>query len=523
LESAILAILREYDREALTEQQQVHFDTYDWYLDDLVRGHEFMYHDYPVHHFLIGYQDEIVGLFASTHRVTSLQDAEDYISRLSQVKDQVDQLIEGLTLRQQAGVVPPRFVIQLVTQGMRDYLSWYSSDPSGIDLESLSVYTVFRTKLNDIPDLEAEDRQELLEAALAEIEASFVPGYLALLYQIEQLESNAGTGNGVWQFPDGDSYYAHMLRRESSTDLTPDQIHQLGLSEVARIQAEMRSVFDELGYPEDEGLAASMNHAITEAGGYDTSSPTGGDEVIQAYEEILTEVDQELGDMFGLMPAADVVVIGESSFGGGGGYYNPGSVDGSRPGAFHTGIACCWVPRYRMKTIAYHEALPGHHFQIAVAQEQDLPTFMNDIIFNAYVEGWALYAERLGWELGLYDDPYSNLGRLHLELLRAVRLVTDTGVHALRWTRSEAKAYMTEAMGDANSTHEVDRYLVLPGQATGYKIGMLKILELRQRAMDELGDRFDIKQFHDTILGSGSVPLEVLERIVLEYIESEKG
>jgi uncharacterized protein (DUF885 family) len=200
-------------------------------------------------------------------------------------------------------------------------------------------------------------------------------------------------------------------------------------------------------------------------------------------------------------------------------------MDGSRPAAFHTGIGGSRAYKFNMPTVAYHEAIPGHHFQIAIAQEMDLPLFRNDVVLNAYAEGWALYAERLAWEMGLYDDdPYGNIGRLHLELLRAVRLVTDTGIHTMRWSREEAKAYMNQALGDPSGrwSHEVDRYIVLPAQAAGYKIGMLKILELREMAMEAMGEQFNIKEFHTVILGNGSMPLEILERLVQDYIDAKQ-
>ena len=217
---------------------------------------------------------------------------------------------------------------------------------------------------------------------------------------------------------------------------------------------------------------------------------------------------------------------GEMWFSGGGGYYMAGSLDGSRPGAFHTGVGPGTVPRYRMPTIAHHEGIPGHHFQITIAQELGLPLMQTLAFFNGYAEGWALYAEHLAKELGLYDeDPYGDLGRLHLELLRAVRLVTDTGIHALGWTRDEAKAYMNWAMGEqgGRSDGEVDRYIVVPAQATGYMVGMLKILELRDRAQTALGDGFRLSAFHDVVLGHGAVPLEVLERLVDDWIETSSA
>ena len=520
LEAAILDLLRTYDRAGLTPEQQVSYDIYEWYLDDLVRGHKFMYYDYPVHHFLGSYHDELIQLFTETHPLTSGQDAKDYVSRLSQVDDQVDQLLESLKLREEAGAIPPTFIIELTRNKMMRYLRMRSPDPASIGGESLSVYTVFNEKLGKLDDLSARERQALLDAALTKIKESFIPAYVKLLDYLEYLATISTDDAGVWKFPNGDAYYAYLLRNQTSTDLTPTEIHALGLAEVARIQTEMRKTFDELGYPQDKSLSELMDRAVRDAGFYDIRTQAGKDQLIEAYEAILDQVNQRLDVAFDIRPKAKVVVVGGPM----GGYYVPGSSDGSRPGAFHVGTDGSWASKFNMATVACHEAIPGHHFQIAIAQELDLPTFRKDLFFNGYGEGWALYAEQLVWELGLYDDdPYGNLGRLDLELLRAVRLVVDTGIHAKLWTREKANEYMAEALGAPPGTHfyEVDRYIVRPAQATGYKIGMLKILELRQQAMDQLGEHFDLKEFHNVVLGNGSMPLEILDQVVETYIETK--
>jgi hypothetical protein len=383
-------------------------------------------------------------------------------------------------------------------------------------------YTAFREKLQRIEGLGEPEKQVLLDAAETEISGSVIPAFRALVDYFTTLQASTTNDEGVWKFPNGDAYYAHILRNQASIDITPEQVHELGLAEVERIQAEMRQAFDELGYPQGANLGELMNRAIEEGGFYSTRDQGGQDQVVAAYEKLLDEADQALDAVVDIRPKAKVVVVG----GPVGGFYVSAPLDGSRPGMFHASTGGSQVPKFNMPTVAYHEAIPGHHFQIAIAQEVDLPLFRNDVFFNGYGEGWALYAERLAWELGLYDDdPYGDLGRLQLELLRAVRLVVDTGIHAKQWTRAESKAYMNEALGDPSGrwSHEVDRYVVLPAQATGYKIGMLKILELRQRAMDELGGDFDIKEFHNLVLGSGSMPLDILERVVQGYIDAKLG
>jgi uncharacterized protein (DUF885 family) len=442
-------------------------------------------------------------------------DVEDYITRLSGVDDQVAQVIEGLRLREEAGIVAPQFIIDMTLPSLRDL----AGGPAHVS----PFYTVFKEKLSSLEGITEAEEQAFLEAALREVEASVQPAFQNLVGQLEHLQTVANNDAGVWKLPDGDGYYAHMLRQETSTDLTPEEIHDLGLAEVARIRAEMRQVFDDLGYPEDEPLGSLIGRAIEEGGYYDVRTEEATEKTIQEVVALLDEVEQRTEQVFDLRPAAKVNVVPDPAFGGGGFYVLP-SRDGSRPGAYHSGVGGSWVPKFNLPTTAYHEAVPGHHFQIALAQELGLPAFRGDLVLNGYAEGWALYAERLAWELGLYDDdPYGNIGRLQLELLRAVRLVADTGIHAKGWTREGARIYLEEALGDPSGrwSHEIDRYVVLPAQATGYKVGMLKILALRQRAMDALGDQFDIKEFHNVVLGSGSVPLEMLEQLVQDYIDAK--
>jgi uncharacterized protein (DUF885 family) len=522
LQTAILDLLRTYDRTEMSPEQRISFDAYEWILDDLVRGQEFMYYDYLVHHFLGSYHDNLIRLLTEYHTLAAKQDAEDYVSRLSQVDDQVEQLMEGLALREEAGVIPPTFIIDMGRSEMMRYLQLNSPDPSSIDVEKLSIFTYFKEGVEAMDDLSSGEKQDLIDAAVKEIEESFIPAYIEILNYLDYLRPLSTDEAGVWKFPNGDEYYAYMLRSQTTSELTPQEVHEIGLAEVDRIQTEFRELFDELSYPPEDNLGTLMNRAIREGGSYDISSQAGKDEFISATEALIKEADQKTKAVFDLRPSRDVVVIGGPI----GGYYVSGTADGSRPGAYHISISGTSRPKYYMPTAAYHEAIPGHHFQIAIAQEIDLPLFRNDIVLNAYAEGWALYAERLAWELGLYDDnPYGNVGRLQLELLRAVRLVVDTGIHALQWTREEAKEYMIKALGDPYGmwTHEVDRYIVMPAQATGYKIGMIKILELRQLAMDELGDLFDIKEFHNVVLGNGSVPLGLLERAVRDYIDDVLG
>ncbi|UCG24026.1 MAG: DUF885 domain-containing protein, partial [Chloroflexota bacterium] len=340
---------------------------------------------------------------------------------------------------------------------------------------------------------------------------------LALIDMVDEQLLVATDDDGVWKLPNGEAFYEHLLRRETTTELTAAEIHQIGLDEVDRIHGEMRAVFEQLGYPAEAELDELIPRAIEEAG----RVPGGSDGAVAEYEALLAELDERLYDVIDVRPQMGLVVEAQPGLGG---YYTPGNVDGSRPGVFHAGVGDSGLSRFEMATVAYHEAVPGHHLQDALAKEMDLPTFRKLIFFNGYGEGWALYSERLAWELDLFaDDPYGNLGRLYMELLRSVRMVADTGIHDQGWTREEARAYMTEVMGGDRWSGEVDRYIVWPAQSTEYKTGMMEILALRQRAMEALGEDYDPKAFHRAVLLNGGLPLTVLETVVDDYIETAQG
>jgi len=514
LEDAILEILRTYDRAALSPEQQVSYDVYEWYLDSRARGHDLIYCEYPVHFMVGSYDIELIRLFTEIHPLVTRQDVEDYLSRLSQVDDQVAQVMEGLELREQAGNIPPRFIIEMALPNLQAIAdSGEASTP---------FYTVFSQKLSGVKGVSDADKQTFRQAAQAEIARSVIPAFKTLVDHFETLETIATDDAGLWRLPNGEECYAYLLRRETSTDLTADEIHAIGLAEVARIQAELRQAFDDLGYPKDASLGELLGRAVQEAGYYETQTQAGKDQVVAAYEALIDEMSGRLTSAIDLRPRGEIAVVGDPNSGG---YYVAGSRDGSRPGAFHAYVGGAQVYKFAMATTAYHEAVPGHGFQTTIGMELDMPLFRTDLFFNGYCEGWALYSEQLAWDLGMYDDnPYGNIGRLQLELLRAVRLVVDTGIHAKRWTREQAMTYMNEAMGDPSGRfNEVDRYVAWPAQATGYKLGALKILELRQMATDQLGDRFDPIEFHRVVLGNGMVPLEILERLVQEYIASKAG
>jgi len=504
LEAEVYNRLQKYDRSTLTAEQQLTYDIYAWYLNDRINGHEFMYDDYPVNPSVLSMHAGLLQFFTDLRPVTSLRDAKDYIACLSQVDTKFEQLIYGLQQREENGVMLPRFLTD-----------WIIGDLNGIatsKARSTPYFSAFESKVEALTDISEADKQSLLAAAEEAIHDAVIPAYQELVRYFEHLQTVSTNDAGVWKFPNGEAYYTYILSHYTSTEMTADQIHEIGLQALERIHAEMRTFFDQLGYPQDKSLPVLFSRVAADSGSL------FGDDIVSGYEEIITAVDKNISSAFDLRPNIGVIVIGGPT----GGYYNPPAIDGSRPGMFYaqdTGI----VPKYSMPTLAYHEAIPGHHYQIAIAQQLNLPSFRRGSDFTAYVEGWALYAERLVAELGFYkNDVYGDLGRLQAEAFRAARLVVDTGIHAKRWTFDQAVDFMVENTGmpEYSMQGEVSRYISLPGQATAYYIGYTKILELRQRAMDELGNQFDLKEFHNLILGSGAMPLDILEQVVDHYIQS---
>jgi uncharacterized protein (DUF885 family) len=498
LDITILEALHGYDRAALAPDEQVSYDVYEWWLNHRVEGHRFAYHDYPVDYFVTSYNANLIRFLTDEHPLDTVEDAEDYISRLSQIDDQVAQVLERLGISEAAGVMPPEIIVGFTITELRRDLGGTTA-PTRID--RLPLYTAFIDRF--AADVDDATRQSLEQRVEAEVAGSFVPAWVSLIEHLEEIRPLASADVGVWRLPDGDAYYRWLLRGHTSTDLTPEEIHQLGLDNVARVQGELRAAFDALGYPAGSSIASLIERASLEAGSIGGPNFGGDVAALAKYEELVAEAEAAVRDSFGLWPEAPVRIILEEPSNSG--FYVPASVDGTRPGSFHA-AASSSVALATMPTITFHETVPGHHLQIAIAQELDLPLFRRFTTYNAFVEGWGLYAERLSAELGLYeDDPRGDVGRLTFELLRAVRLVVDTGLHSMGWSRQEARAYMESTIG--GWVNQVDRYIVMPGQATGYMIGMQTILDLRDHLMSQ---GMTLVEFHDAILGGGSMPLEVL-------------
>ena len=499
----VLDALRTYDRSALPADEQLTYDFYAWYLQDAVDQLPFIYHEFVATYNFSGVQRNTEQFFASGQPMETQQDAEDYVTRLVDVQRKFNDVIGFLSLQSGAGIVEPSITLNVA-------ISLLGQVANG-SLETNPYYTTFQTRLNEIAGISAADQQALLNSATLAVRNNVIPAYQALHQYLQSRRGNAPSAIGVGQFPSGTQFYNFKLKHHTTTDLTAAEIHQLGLDQMERIHIEMRALFDQLGYPQDESLAELFDRVEVDGGIIPAAN------VKSTYEDIVAATELMLDQAFDIFPSANVIVA-DDDFGG---FYIGPSFDGTRPGAFYAGTRNdeAW---FRMPSLAYHEAIPGHHTQIAIAMDQEGEAFRRSVRFTSFVEGWALYAERLAYELGWYsNDIYGNLGRLQYEALRAARLVMDTGIHSMGWSFEQAVQYNMDNLGASRGSSEgaAGRYSVVPGQATAYMVGMLHILALRQQAMDELGAKFDLRDFHRVVLQSGGIPLALLSDVVERYIE----
>ncbi|MFC0633720.1 DUF885 domain-containing protein [Brevundimonas balnearis] len=459
----------------------------------------------------------------NNHRVGSVEDAEAYVSRLTEVERYMGQVVETLNARADAGVISPRFVFEPSVAATLAVITGAPFD----DGPDNPVWADFQRKVAALDAPEAE-KARLIAAGRDALTGPFRRGYEQVLTALDAVAERADSDAGVWRLPDGEAYYDARLRLSTTTDLTADQIHEIGLAEVARIQAEMEAIKTEVGF--DGTLQEFFTFVKTDPRFQYPNTAEGREQYLADARAFVAQVMAVGPRWFRDLPEAPLEVRAvepwreaTASIA----FYNSPAPDGSRPGIYYVNLSdMTQVLKPQIEGISYHEGAPGHHFQIAYAQEmENLPRFRRFGGYGAYAEGWGLYAERLGREMGFYQDPYSNFGRLSTELWRAVRLVTDTGLHAKRWSREDAIEYFraNSLLSERDIVKEVERYITNPGQATSYKIGELKIMELRDRARAELGDRFDIRDFHAVVLGSGSMPLDVLEDVVNAWIASGGG
>ena len=514
-----LAILRSYDRKSMTAAQSLSADVMDWFMANQQEGRRFRWHNYPVNQ-LFGIQSNLPDFMLNQHPLKTPRDAEDYVTRISKFGVAFDQVIEQLEAREQRKIVPPAFVLDHVLSEVKRQVAQAPREHP--------LYTTFVAKTDTMPKLEKAKKTEL-EARLAlEIEKTVYPAFQRLIATLERERAGATTDDGVWKLPDGDAYYDWCLRSHTTTSMPADSIHELGLREIARIRVEMQRLLAEQGY-DARDVGAAMRKLGDEPRFHYPADDSGRAAILADYQAMVDEANAKVAPLFNVKPKFGVEVKRVPPFRektAAGAYYQSPSIGGSRPGTFYANLRDpAELEKPGMRTIAFHEAIPGHHFQNTISQElKDLPFFRRIIPFTAYGEGWGLYAERLALEAGLHPTAFDSLGAYQAEIWRAVRLVVDTGIHRKRWTREQAIAYMKAQTGmpESEVTTEIERYIVNPGQACAYKVGQLQILQLRQRAMDQLGPRFDIKKFHDVMLTNGELPLGLLERVVDEWIAAEK-
>ena len=523
----------EFDYDALSPADRISYDIWKYQTEQEVAGEEYLYNGY-IFDQMNGPQGFMPTFLINFHNVESVEDFDALVNRISETGRAMNEAI--LIARESAsrGVHAPKFAYE----GVIDQSKKVITGAPFTEGEDSALYADVKSeiaKLSEAGELTEEEADAKLEQARIALVDNFQPAYEAIIAFAEEDMANSPDPDspvGADTQPNGKDYYNHLLATQTTTDLTADEIHEIGLAEVARIHEEMEAIKQEVGF---EGTLQEFFTMLRDSKDDERFYYSNTDEGRQAYIDDATRdienIKANLPEFFGILPKADLVVKRVEPFreqDGAAQHYYPGTPDGSRSGTYYAHLSdMTAMPKRELEVIAYHEGIPGHHMQISIAQElEGVPQFRTQAGFTAYIEGWALYSEWLATEFpDTYEDPYSNFGRLGSEIWRAIRLVVDTGIHSKGWTEEEAVQYFLNntAITEMQARSEIQRYIVMPGQATSYKIGMMKIQQLRKKAEDELGDKFDIRAFHDTVLGGGALPLEILERRVDQWIEEVKA
>jgi len=513
---------REFDIDRLDDQTRLSYRLFEADIEDQLATHAVASNEYIFSH-MSGPHTNLPSFLINYSKVSSVEEAQAYISRLKAVKTYLGQAQARAETQFEGGVSMPKFVYQKVSDASRNVISGAPFE----DGADSPLWADLQSKINNLSTTD-EKKDALLSEAKDALLTSVQPAYISLISMFDTHSGTATTDDGAWKLKGGLDYYNTRLKHYTTTDLTSDEIHEIGLKEVARIQGEMQEIMTRVGF--DGSLKEFFTFLRTDPQFTFPNTDEGRDAYMAEATAIIDEMRIQLDSLFITKPKANMVVKRvepfreDSAFGA---FYNSPALDGSRPGTYYVNLKDVKEqPKFLMQALAYHEGIPGHHMQLAIAQElQGLPKFRTLGGHTAFIEGWALYSEALPKEIGLYSDPYKEFGQLGMEIFRAARLVVDTGIHAKKWDREKAVQYYLDNIpnpeGDVRA--EIDRYIVWPGQATAYMIGKLKIEEIRAKAEGELGDNFDIRQFHDTVIANGSVPLSVLEELVDEYIATTKS
>ena len=514
----VIKTLYKYDDSRLSDIQKstkkiAIFD----YENQLKELKDFPYLDYPLNQ-IGGIHLNTIEFMNSVHPIRSDSEAIAFIKRTDLVKDVYQGVLNHLKKQADNGIYPPEFVYGHVINQLDEFINVVNTEHP--------LYKQFMLKIKKL-EL-SNDQVDYLEKEITRsINESVTPGFKLLRNFMANTKKNANPNHGIWSQPGGDEYYKLKIRTFTTTDYSPEEIHQMGLNEVKRISSRMREILTSLGYAESKSVGELMNELNENPDFLYADTPDRKEIVVNDYTDMVNEAIRVMADYFHTMPKSEVIVKAVPEYSeqnAAGGYYQSPALDGSRPGVFYANLYDIkQTPTYSMRTLAYHEATPGHHHQIAHSLENEELTLYRRFGYytSAFAEGWALYSEILALEAGLAENPYDELGILQSELFRANRLVVDTGMHYKRWTREEAMDYMKSVTGmsDTEVRVEIERYIVWPGQALSYKVGMIKILELRERAMKELGDKFNIKDFHSAVLDHGNPPLFIVEEMVEKMIE----
>lgn len=510
--------------DALDEQTKISYKLFENDAEEEIESFPYRFYSYPVNQ-MFGFQSFVGAFLINFHQIANIEDAAAYIDRLNNLPPVMDQLIENIRIREQKGVILPKFLFPKVISDSKNLITGRPIDDSP---ESNSIYEDFDRKVEALEGVDQQRKNELKRAAQNALLNSVRPAYQKLVSFLEDQETRATEEAGVWRFPEGGEFFNMALRHTTTTELTSEEIHEIGLREVDRIHGEMRKIMQQVNFTGT--LHEFFDFMEKDPQFYFTNDEEGRQAYLDSATVIIDNMKGRLDELFITKPKADLEVKRVEAFreqsAGKAFYYRP-APDGSRPGYYYANLYdMAAMPKYEMEALAYHEGLPGHHMQIAIAQElEGLPKFRTLGGYTAYIEGWGLYCEAIPKEIGLYTNPYSDFGRLAMELWRACRLVVDTGIHSKKWTREDGLNYYRNNTAAAEFEVEsmVDRHIVIPSQATAYKIGMMRIMELRDMARQQLGNQFDIREFHDVVLTSGAVPLDVLEEMVRQWISEKRS
>lgn len=514
-----LAEVNQLDAAKLDPQTQLSLKLLKQNLQNDIDDYQWRYHNYPVNQ-MRGGHSMIASFLINQHQINNISDAKAYISRLNGVPKRLSQLQKALELRAEKNIIAPKFVFSYVISDSQNIIK---GAPFNRGDDSV-LLADFRRKVNAL-DIQDKEKKTLIAGAEKALVDNVEPAYNQLINYIKTLAAQANTRDGVWKLPNGATFYNNALARTTTTNMTADQIHELGTAEVTRIHNEMRTIMQKVHYK--GSLQEFFGFMRDDPQFYYPNTTEGKTAYLADATKLIDTIQSRLDEAFKVKPKAAMVVKQVEAFrekSAGKAFYEQPAPDGSRPGSYYANLYDMkTMPKYQMEALAYHEGIPGHHMQIAIAQElKDIPKFRKFGGYTAYIEGWGLYSESFPKEMGLYADPYSDFGRLAMELWRACRLVVDTGIHAKQWTREQGIAFYVDNTPNAKSdaVKMVERHIVMPSQATAYKVGMIKLLELKHKAEKQLGDKFDIRDFHTLILANGALPLDVLEAQVDQWIAS---